>query len=481
MINVTLTGNVFDENENLINCYYDVYYKRQNILVTGLKTELNQYNFNIGAVEHLTQNGDLKENDVILIRFDTLKDTKDISGKFGSISVIYNNISTIVKDVQLKNINPISCNFNLETGNVNDTIYINVDRSLDYSWSFKGNTMYQRRYLHSYDIFPDLIIKNENILYDFEGFWTSDNFHVYNVHGLKTIMYKVNLHNIVLECSKTIKVLKNEPKIIYTISDNVKLNDNVEINVKVQDLDNSVIDIKHYFNNELLNTEMNSGMFDYTYEKIINKTNNYRTEVIWNDGFEDRILVKEGIISSQNQAPSVNPIIEYINNTKNNIKIIPNSEDPENELDYTSYKVYIRKETIFEKTNEIDYTWIYLDVLESNILDNGIFIDFYKSGNFKIEVQAFDKSGLGSEIKELFIDIECQTSKDKCTGYFDWSKTTSMLKFKIEEQKLNFKIEEQKLNFKIEEQKLNFKILEEEIKFKMAEENIKFTLNCNNI
>ena len=55
MINVTLTGNVYDENENLIDCYYDVYYKRQNILVTGLRTELNQYNFNIGSIEHLTQ------------------------------------------------------------------------------------------------------------------------------------------------------------------------------------------------------------------------------------------------------------------------------------------------------------------------------------------------------------------------------------------------------------------------------------------
>ena len=145
------------------------------------------------------------------------------------------------------------------------------------------------------------------------------------------------------------------------------------------------------------------------------------------------------------------------------------------------YKIYIRKETIFEESNNTDFTWVYLDTLESNILDMSVYIDFYKSGNFKIEVQAFDKSGLGSEIKELFIDIECQTSKDQCTGYFDWSKTTSMLKFNIEEQKLNFRIEEQKLNFRIEEQKLNFKILEEEIKFKIAEEIIKFTLNCKSL
>lgn len=479
MINVTLTGNVYDENENLIDCYYDVYYKRQNILVTGLRTELNQYNFNIGSVEHLTQNGDLKENDVILIRFNTLKDTEDLSDKFSSISVIYNNINTIVKDVQLKNINPISCNFNLETGNVNETIHINVDRSLDYSWTFRGNIMYQRKYLYSYEIFPDLIINNNNILYDFVGFWTPDNSHVYDIHGLKTIMYKINLHNINLECSKIIRILKNEPIIEYDIPNNIKLNDSININVKVIDSDDSVINIKHYFNNELLNTDMNPGMFDYTYTQMIGKTNTYRTEVIWNDGFEDRVLVKEGTISTQNQAPTVNPIIEYINNTKNNIKIIPNSEDPENEIDYTSYKVYIRKETIFEKTNEIDYTWIFLDILESNILDNSIFIDFYKSGNFKIEVQTFDKGGLGSEIKELFIDIECQTSKDQCSGYFDWSKTTSMLKFKIEEQKLSFRIEEQKLNFKIEEQKLNFRINEEQIKFKIAEENIKFSLNCS--
>ena len=56
--------------------------------------------------------------------------------------------------------------------------------------------------------------------------------------------------------------------------------------------------------------------------------------------------------------------------------------------------------------------------------------------------------------------------------------TTSMLKFKIEENQLKFKIEENQLKFKIEEQKLNFKINEEQIKFNILEENIKFTLNC---
>ena len=106
-------------------------------------------------------------------------------------------------------------------------------------------------------------------------------------------------------------------------------------------------------------------------------------------------------------------------------------------------------------------------------------IDFYKSGNFKIEVQAFDNGGLVSDIKELYVDIECQTGgKDECSGYFDWSKTTSMLKFKIEENQLKFKIAENQLKFRIEEQKLNFKINEEQIKFNILEENIKFTLNC---
>ncbi len=475
MINVTLTGNVFDENENPIDSYYDVYYKRQNILVSGLRTEFNQYNFNIGSVEHLTQNGDLKENDVILIRFNTLKDTLDNSSKFSSTAIIYLNESTIVKDVQLKEVQTPECSFDLQSATINNIVYLNVSKNLDNSWVFRNNTMYQRENLYSYNIFPNLYVKDENILYDFDGFWTKNNWFSYNEYGFKDILYSINLPNSLLsECKTTIQVFKNQPTISYSIPQSIKLQDEIEINVGVIDTDKTILSIKHYFDNNLINeTDL-----EYSYNQILNKKQHtYKTEIIWNNGFEDILLIKDGFINIQNQEPIIDPIIEYINGTKNNLKIIPNVNDPENEIDFTSYKIYIRKETIFEKTNENEYTWVYLDILESNILDNSIFIDFYKSGNFKIEVQSFDKGGLSSEIKELYIDIECQTGKEQCSGYFDWSKTTSMLKFKIEEQKLNFKINEEKLNFKIEEQKLNFKINEEQIKFRIEEENIKFSLN----
>ncbi len=479
MINITLTGNVYDENSNLIDCYYDVYYKRQNILVTGLKSELNQYNFNVGDSFHLTQNGDFKENDIILIRFNTSSNIFDYSQKFSSISVIYNNESTIVKDVQLKNIQFPECKFEIFEGTINNQITINVDKSLDNSWIFNGNTMYQRKQSYGYLIFPGLETLESEILYDFDGFWVTNNKFTYTELGIKKVMYQIQMKNgEFLECSKDFKITKNPPTINYNIPTNLVIGSEIIIDTEVLDVDNTITNIKHYFD---FNLEAENLNLLYSYNKTLNenKTYTYKTEVYWNNGFEDLILEKNGILEIQNQKPVINPEIEYINNTKNNIKIVPNAIDPENALDFVRYKIYIRKETIFEKINETEYTWVLLDILESNILDLGVFIDFYKSGNFKVQVQAFDKGGLKSDISELFIDIECTTEKDTCTGYFDWSKTTSMLKFKIETNNLKFKIKEVKNTFKIEEQSFKFKIEEQSFKFNIKEENIKFSLNCN--
>ena len=50
-------------------------------------------------------------------------------------------------------------NFNLENEVINKEIYLNVGRSLDSSWIFEGNTMYQREFLYGYNIFPNLKIQ----------------------------------------------------------------------------------------------------------------------------------------------------------------------------------------------------------------------------------------------------------------------------------------------------------------------------------
>ena len=44
-------------------------------------------------------------------------------------------------------------------------------------------------------------------------------------------------------------------------------------------------------------------------------------------------------------------------------QILPNAKDPEDDLSFVRYKIYIRKETIFEESNNIDFTWVYLDTL----------------------------------------------------------------------------------------------------------------------
>ena len=477
MINVTVIGDIYDENDSLINCYYDVYYIRQNVLVQGMISELNQYNFNMGSSEHLTQNGDLKDNDVVLVRFNTNQNTLDYSGKFASIAVVYNSQSTIHINVQLKNITPPTCKFDIVQGNLNKLITLNVDKSLDSSWIYQTNTIYQRNFLYGYEIFPGLLTTDTDILYDFDGFWVTTNRFTYTTFGDKTILYTILLpDNTTLDCSKSIRIYKNQPVISYNIPNILILNDTIDISVDIMDIDGTIINVKHYFNDNLI---LENNNLSISYNTILeNKISYYRTEVIWNNGFEEVLLIKQGQIEIQNQKPVVAPVIEYINNTKNNLKIVPNAEDPENDLDFVKYDIFIRKETIFESANDIDYTWVYLDTLESNILDLSVYVDFYKSGNFKVQVQAFDKGGLGSDISEVFIDIECQTSKDTCTGYFDWSKTTSMLKFKIEESALKFKIEESVLKFKIEESVLKFKMEEEIIKFKMEEETVKFSLNC---
>ena len=68
-INVSFKGNVYDENDNIIDCKYQVHYVRQNVWNSVRSTSSGYYSANAGDADSLTQDGSLKANDVVLIAF----------------------------------------------------------------------------------------------------------------------------------------------------------------------------------------------------------------------------------------------------------------------------------------------------------------------------------------------------------------------------------------------------------------------------
>jgi hypothetical protein len=409
-LNLTVTGNIVDELENPIEAYYDVYYVRQGVLVSGLVSELQQYNFNAGAANHLTQDGEVKANDVILVRFNTNADTLDYSGKFAAIAVVHDgSTSTYVIDVQLKSVQMPACNWNVDEGTINNSITLDIDNSLDNSWPYGGNTMYQREYLYAYAVYPGM--KLSGIEYNFDGTWVTSGTHTYTSIGDKTVSYRSTLFDgSVLECSKSVRIRYNDPiACIGYEPASPKLGDEVTVTGCGQDVDSRVTSVEYVYDGVIEDTNIDLA---YSFSETLDTMSNVTTcqKLYWNDGFEDKIKEQCVTIAIENQPP----VADY---TYTNSGAVFTFEPDCSDVDGTvvSVKWVVMFLTPLDGTYKTVYDsgWV---TEETTVLELGT------PGDYKVRLTAKDDMGATGVYEEVVVNTECGSSgagKGGIKMYFD--------------------------------------------------------------
>lgn len=470
-LNVTFTGNTYSES-NIIECNYQVHYVRQGIWSPILHTEFGQYNFNAGSNTHLTQDGELKPNDVVIICFFTSDSRTTISTEiFSSIAIIHNSLSTYIQDVELKSVAAPSCDLRvLGEYLVNSNITFQSLATLESEWMFSNKKHYQKKSLYSVQVFPNLVFTED--LYDFGTGYSTVNNCTYSIPGMYTINQKSTYSGQELNCSKTIQVKNKAPIVNYIIPEAPVFNETIDIAINIV---GNIISAKHYFDN-ILKKESNNLSEIYSATLNENKTYNYSTEIIWYDGFENQTLIVNNSIVLQNIAPTID--LELIQDN-NHIVFKPHAMDVDGFVQNVQFKMFLCKDSVFEEHIDVtdEHNWILLDTFSvlrdiDNPDDFDLGLMFYKGGDYKVQAIAFDDSGLESIVNEEFFNIACNSDNNCGVVDLDWAKRVNNVKF-------NIKIINTKFNIKKNE--IKFKTAINNITFKQNTNNIKFNININKI
>ncbi len=218
-LNVTFTCNansIVDENENPIDCNYKAYYVRQGVWNNTRTSDQQQFNFSAGDADSLSQTGELKANDVVIICLwqdeldggSTSDNTSGLKTRFTTFSIVHDGTSNIyVIDPQLMPKMVPTCDWSFELDPVINESYTATPLSDDEdSWIYNENTFYHRRLYYSTLIFDQVgLITDE---YDFEssGTFESSNIHTYASIADFTARHKAtNAYSLFNICDKSVK------------------------------------------------------------------------------------------------------------------------------------------------------------------------------------------------------------------------------------------------------------------------------------
>ena len=412
-LNIMITGNVVNGGANAIDCSYQVFYPGYNVSTNVHTTQNQQYAFNLGDADGLTNDGSVNNGDVVLVAFWQDGLIGDAHSRFAVMRIVLDGSDLYVIDAQLRpSVNPVTNVMVSGQYVVGSTIYANAAGDDSFEWVYKGNVFRHIKTSDNTTIFPNVGISD--IEYTFDTIKQSDNSFTFNTYGTYTIHSEVtNYYNQKSTSSTTIDVKKRIPVISITNS-NVfapKIYENTNVEYNVYDPDNSVTNVQSDMDG-IENVDGNSSIYSWN---ALSHTHVFNVDIEYNDGFNSGLVSKDKIIYMTNTKPNISP---EINNIDNSYVIIPNVNDAENLVKDVRYRVYTCSEAIFEENpNECNWT-----LLSDNTVTDGDYstsMVFYKSGKFKITVIARDTWDYVSDVYETEFDVDILSDNIQ-EVYFDW-------------------------------------------------------------
>jgi hypothetical protein len=382
-LNFTFGGTVVDKNENTIECSYQLFYYRQNVISPVHTTENSQYNINAGEDSHLTLEGELKNGDVVLLKFWS-------GDQFAIYRYVHSSGDYNIQDIKLLDKQNPTVTLYVNNNTIGKTVVASNSNSDDYQYTYSGTTFYHRASWYGFDLFQDRV-GVESVLYNFDnsGFGI-ENSSSFDSFGEYEIVVKViNKLGLEDQDSKIIKIRKNEPTV--SLSNNPVspyTNENTEINVLISDEDNSIETV------EYLVDDVITDVFTHSFETV--ETHSFEVGIVWNDGFESHFLHEELPI---NITPR--PLSVQLDNTNidNTYTFETTVELGDGNLESIVYTVYYR----------LPFTDNFIEVMSQN----GSYtqdITFVESGSYRIKVEATDEYGTKASAYNN-ISLVCSTTE----------------------------------------------------------------------
>lgn len=437
MASATFTGNVFNDLNTNINCYFQAYHVQQNAWSDVRTTEYNQYSIDLADSDWLTNSNGASnngENVLICLWIDDQNPPNNPSGtsrsgikELMSIHRVDLNGSNVYNfDVQLIPKQQPTCTWSIpSTATINNVINSTHNSTDVYDWQFGGRTFYHDDVYFGEPMFDSVGISLHE--YDWENGYTTDDFYTYSVIGDYSPVHKTtNQYQLSSECTELIRLKYNQPTGYFTYSDNNPiLGDDVLITHNITDPDSRITNVKYFLNNQLVDE---NTLLDYAYNHIVDEIWSYdlRMEIYWNDGWEDQMHSFTDTLTLDNVIPTVDISINTDINDVNTKIFVSNAFDFEDRMSHVEFEVFVAPEYIFEET-PTDITWSSLDSKTITDAPYDATIKFYKGGQFKMTAVAYDLDGGVSILDEIEFSVQIGGTGDSGTvsvfagnQFYDW-------------------------------------------------------------
>jgi len=285
-LNITFTcNNVYDENGNAIDCKYQAYYPEHGVWTDVKDTDSQQYNFNAGDSDGLTQNGELKAGEHVVICFwqdsDSNSNRSGLKDRFSYIVHTHDgSTSTYVQDVQLlPKTAPTVNGYLLDEGLRNHQVRISNFTNDSYEWTYSDATHYHNRNYENGELLFDSVAKgptktevdskgnyyyldadadssyNDYLNMDMDWKDSNDNVDSYENHAshtfteigdYKPVMRATNLYGLSATKEFSIRIRYNAPVGCVTFDkDNYLIGDDIKVTACIEDVDSTINNITH--------------------------------------------------------------------------------------------------------------------------------------------------------------------------------------------------------------------------------------------
>jgi len=439
-LNVSFKGFAKDENDVAIDCKFQIHFVRQNKWNNARNTTESYYSFNAGSEDGLTQDGDMKSGDVILLTFwhgngsgdgddslllNTPANRDDVFDRFCVFAITHDGTTQdYVVNVQLKPKLVPNIVWTLPTtGTINRTITALNTSNDETNWVYGTKTFYHRNSYYGRVVFPkvglltstyDWVDPNDAVI-DYE----SSNTHSYTQIGDYVVKLKVvNYWELVSNSTKPIRLKYNVP--IGGLSFNpdgvtvkVHTTENSTSTASITDEDNRISSINHNWviknrntlaliSDTLVDTNTNKA---YSYNKVISVLQkHYSKQVIsWNDGWENLVVTFEKELVITNWLPLVNFNFIFLNDTR--VRFTPVCSDIDGFVDRYTWNLYAL--VPFQTgTYALSKTDVFTD-------DRNVVINFDSAGHYKMVLTARDDYGESASVSREFdvtLSGDCELS-----------------------------------------------------------------------
>lgn len=438
-LNITFTcnaNNIVDENETPIDCNYRAYYVRQDKWNDTRTSDQQQFNFNAGDEDSLSQTGELKANDVVIICLwqDTLDDgntsltTSGLKTRFTTFAIVHDGLKTqYIIDPQLKPKMDPTCDWSIDQSQIINEQYTATPLSDDEdSWIYKEHSFYHRRLYYTKLVFDS--VGNITDTYDFnnDGTFVSNNQYTYTTIADQTAHHKaLNSYNLESTCTKTIRTFYHvpTPDIVFTPNmttnavffDDTLIVDfegyNHDIDSRITSLDSEL----RYIANDNTVITTDSIVTGNTQNIQTTKTIDMLSRIIaymtvnWNDGWSDLSFDYSEIRTVENTLPTTS--LSMTNLTARNKRFTHLSSDIDGDIVRAEYNLYLLMPF------EAGWTLVQSTINQGIQLDDPVEVTFAQNGKYKMVLDVRDDADtrIPAPYGEATDSIEFEITITTCT------------------------------------------------------------------